>query len=252
MLAAEHITKAYGSGRTKTAAVKNVSLSLNPGELLVLVGESGSGKTTLSYLLAGIIAPDEGSILLDGKSIVPPARKKDRKICAAIQMVLQDGKSALDPRFSVYRSIAEPIQNLLHLPTRAERELVFSLMEQTDLPADFAKRKPAELSGGQQKRVSIARAIATSPQYLIYDEAVSGFDVLLRKKILDLIKKVHKQTKAATLMITHDMDVALYMADRIAVMRNGEIIEDRQYSGDPDCLTHPYSRLLLQEMDPFS
>ncbi len=252
MLAAEHVTKAYGSGRNRVFAVKDASLCLVPGELTVLVGESGSGKTSVSRILAGILAPTEGKVLLDGKSITPESRKKDRQLCAQIQVVLQDGKSALDPRFTVYRSIAEPVRNLLRLPKSAERDLVYSLMERTELPAELAGRRPAELSGGQQKRVCIARALASGPRYLIFDEAVSGLDVLLKEKILGLIRQIHRQTGAATLMITHDMDVALYMADRIAVMRSGEIVENRPCGGNPDCLTHPYSRLLLQQTDPFA
>ncbi len=252
MLIAEHVSKTYGNGFRAVPALKDATLSMTPGELCVVVGESGSGKTTLARIMAGIMTPTEGGVFLDGKSIAPPARKKDRSICAGIQMVLQDGKSALDPRYSVYRSIAEPIQNLLRLSKKKERELVFSLMERMELPSDLADRVPSELSGGQQKRVCIARALATGPRYLIFDEAVSGLDVLLREKILTLIRDVHKQTGAATLMITHDMDVAMYMADRIVVMQKGQIIEDRLYTGDPGCLTHPYSRRLLKAMDPFT
>ncbi len=252
MLIAEHVTKTYkGSGRA-TVAVKDTSLALMPGKLTVLVGESGSGKTTLCRMLAGITAPSVGNVLMDGRSVAPPARRKDRALCAAIQMVLQDGKSALDPRFSVYRSIAEPIRNLLHLPKAEENALVASLMERVELPAELRKRRATELSGGQLKRVCIARALATSPRYLIFDEATSGLDVLVKEKILALIRDVHAQSGAGTLMITHDMDVALYMADQIAVMRGGEIVENTPYTGNPACLTHPYSRLLLQKMDPYA
>ena len=252
MLVADHVTKEYGKDGKKIIAVKDADITLSPGELAVLVGESGCGKTTLSRMLAGIIAPSFGKVLLDGKSVAPPARKKNPDLCRKIQMVLQDGKSALDPRYSVYRSIAEPIRNLLHLSKKEEEERVSALMESVRLPEELAKRRPAELSGGQQKRVCIARALATNPQYLIFDEAVSGLDVLLKEQILKLIKEIHMQTKAATLMITHDMDVALYMADRILVMKDGEIVENKMFTGDTACLTHPYSRLLLAQMDPFA
>ncbi|MCR5089075.1 MAG: dipeptide/oligopeptide/nickel ABC transporter ATP-binding protein [Oscillospiraceae bacterium] len=252
MLSAEHVSKQYGAAGNAVYVVKDADLCLKQGELTVLVGESGSGKTTLSRILAGIIAPSEGRVLLDGKSITPPSRRRDRKLCAEIQMVLQDGKSALDPRFSVYRSIAEPIRNLLSVTKEEERRMVYSLMEEVQLSAELAERRPAELSGGQQKRVCIARALASSPRYLIFDEAVSGLDVLLKERILDLIRMIHRQSGAATLMITHDMDVALYMADRIAVMQQGVIVENQICSGSPDCLSHPYSRLLLQKMEPFS
>jgi len=130
VLIAEHVTKAYGQGKGAALAVKETDLRLAPGELTVLVGESGSGKTTLSRMLAGIIAPTKGAVLLDGRSIAPPARKKDRALCARIQMVLQDGKSALDPRFSVYRSIAEPIRNLLANEDFVRRADVAPLMKE--------------------------------------------------------------------------------------------------------------------------
>ncbi len=252
MLTAEHVSKIYGKGSESFYAVRDASVSLSPGKLTVIVGESGSGKTTLARIMAGIIKADEGSVSLDGKNAAPPARRRDRGICSQIQMVLQDGKSALDPRFTVYRSIAEPVRNILRLPKDEEQKLVYSLMERTELPRGLAGRRPAELSGGQQKRVCIARALATSPKYLIFDEAVSGLDVLLKEKILKLIEDIHRQTGAATLMITHDMDIALYMADRIIVMRDGLIVEDREYSGKSECFTHPYSKLLLRQMDPFA
>ena len=252
MLIAEHVTKTYRNGKSETTAVKDASLSLIPGELTVLVGQSGCGKTTLSRILAGIIPPTSGSVLLDGQSVVPPARRKNRQLNAEIQVVLQDAGSALDPHFSVYRSIAEPIRNLLHLSKAEEKARVTSLMERLRLPSALADRRPGELSGGQLKRVCIARALATAPRYLIFDEATSGLDVLVKETILDLIRELHRETGAATLMITHDMDAALYMADRIAVMLRGEIVENRPYTGDPGCLKHPWSRRLLEQMEPYA
>ena len=252
MLCAEHVSKYYTSGRHKIFALKDVSLSLEKGESIAVVGESGSGKSTLARLLTGITAPDEGDILLNGKSIVPPARKKDKSICAAIQLVLQDGKSALDPRFTVYKSIAEPLDNLSSLSKAGIKEKVFSLMERLELGPELEKRRSGQLSGGQQKRVCIARALATEPDYILFDEAVSGLDVLIRRKVLDLMREIHKESGSASVMITHDIEVALYLADRIVVMQKGQITEDCRKTSGTFSFAHPYTKLLLEKMQPFS
>ena len=122
-------------------------------------------------------------------------------------------------------------------------------MDQMELSREYLKRRPHELSGGEQKRVCIARAIAVSPKMIIFDEAVSGLDVLVRKNILDLLKRLHREQNAAYLFITHDMDVALYLADHILVMKDGSIVEQVHYEGNTEVFRHPYSRKLLASMD---
>ncbi len=250
MLEAKCLSKRYEKGASSGAqyAVKQVNFSLEDGSFCALVGESGSGKSTLARLLCGVLPPTEGSILLDGAPISCKQFYRNPQLRSKIQMVLQDGKSALDPRFSVYRSIAEPLRNLKHLSGAEERERVYGLMEELELPVTLAQRKAYELSGGQQKRVCIARALAAEPEIIIFDEAVSGLDVLLQKNVLDLLKRLHAQFSMSCLFITHDMDAALYLADRVMVMQNGVIVEDRHFSGDADCFTHPYSRLLLSSV----
>lgn len=253
MIEVKHLWKQYGdqkigAAENATYAVRDVSLTLNPGEFCALVGESGSGKSTLAHLLCGLIPPTKGDILLDGASIAPTGRRRDRGLCARVQMVLQDGKSALDPRFTVYRSIAEPLRNLKHMSKDQEQARVLQLMDDMELPHTLQNHKAHQLSGGQQKRVCIARAIAAEPEIIVFDEAVSGLDVLVRKNILTLLKRLHHARRATYLFITHDMDVALYLADRILVMQEGVIVEDRQFTGDINCFTHPYSRLLLSSI----
>ena len=252
MLRAEHVSKYYRNGRRRTAAVQDVSIAVEPGEFVALIGESGCGKSTLARLLTGILIPDEGAVILDGRQISPAARKKDKRIAAAVQLVLQHGKSALDPRFSVEKSIAEPLEMLTSLSKQEIREKTAGLMRRLGLESELAGRKPRTLSGGQQKRVCLARALATEPQYLVFDEVVSGLDVLVRKQVLELIREIRKQSGAGCVFITHDMDVALFLADRIAVMKDGRIVEDRKYTGDPACFTHPYTRELLEKRDPFA
>lgn len=255
MLEAKALRKNYSvsnkkKGKRSIHAVDGVDLVLRDGESYALVGESGSGKSTLSRLLMGLIPPTSGDVLLDGKSLFSLRGRESKKRFRRMQMVLQDGKSALDPRFTVYDSIAEPIRNLLHVSRRRETEKIEALMRQMDLPHTLLHRRAHELSGGQQKRVCIARAIAVSPQLLIFDEAVSGLDVVVRKSILELLKKLQAERGYTYLFITHDIDVALYIAENIMVMKEGKIIESVHCAGNTGCFRHPYSRLLVDSLLP--
>lgn len=243
MLEVKDLNKTY---RTMDAVI-DVSFKLEDGASYALVGESGCGKSTLSKLIMGLLAPTNGEILLDGSNIFH-SKKTDKKLYKKIQLILQDGKSSLDPHFTVYDSIAEPIRNLLSVSRSREKEMVFDLMKRMELDLSLLKRRPGELSGGQQKRVCIARAISVSPGILIFDEAVSGLDVIVRKNILQLLKKIQKEQRCTYLFITHDIDVALYIADHIFVMKNGSIVDEADYSGDLTGFTHPYSKLLLESI----
>lgn len=253
MLEARNVCKSFPSQHDKNQqvrAVNGVNFTLRKGELCALVGESGSGKSTLSRLLTGLIPPTAGDILLDGESIAANGRRRSKMLCSKIQLVLQDGKSSLDPQLTIYESIAEPIRNLKKCSKSEEQKMIQTLAEDMELPAECLHRKPSELSGGQQKRVCMARALAAQPEIIIFDEAVSGLDVLVRKSILDLLKRLHQARDVAYLFITHDIDVALYMADRIIVMKDGAIVEQVSYCGNTDCFTHPYSQVLLHAMVP--
>ncbi len=156
------------------------------------------------------------------------------------------GKSALDPHFTVYQAIAEPIRNLLNIPKEKERARIFELLDRMGMPKETANRKTGELSGGQQKRVGIARALAVSPRYIVFDESISGLDVILRKSILELLKRVQEEEQCCYLFITHEIDAALYLADEIHVMQNGKLIESRQWNGDLKIFQNPYTKQLLR------
>lgn len=230
MLEAKNVSKIYKvrdkSGREKIIySVNGVDIKLENRDFSVLVGESGSGKSTLSRLLMGLIQPTSGEILLDGDVVTPGKRRKPREIYKKLQLVLQDSRSALDPRFTVYQSIGEPMRNLLGLSGAEEKQRILWLMEKMELPEELLTRKPYELSGGQQKRVCIARALAAEPEVIIFDEAVTGLDVIVRKRILDLLKQIHREQEISFLFITHDMDVAYYLAKKIFVMNQGKIVE---------------------------
>lgn len=156
------------------------------------------------------------------------------------------GKSALDPHFTVYQAIAEPIRNLLNIPKEKERARIFELLDRMGMPKETANKKTGELSGGQQKRIGIARALAVSPRYIVFDESISGLDVILRKSILELLKRVQEEEQCCYLFITHEIDAALYLADEIHVMQNGKLIESRQWNGDLKIFQNPYTKQLLR------
>ena len=225
MLKAENVMKKYGS----QTAVNGVSLELEDNAVTVIVGESGSGKSTLARILSLIEKPDSGRILLDDSGTDLISVKTDRRL---IQLVMQDAASSLDPHQSARQVIDEPLKLLMNLNRSQRTKRTDELCDMVQFPRDKLNNKVTELSGGQQKRLCIARAIAAEPQYIIFDEAFSGLDVTLRRCILTMLKKLRADLKTAFLIITHDLDTAMFMADRIYVMRSGNIIEtlDRPHS----------------------
>lgn len=246
MLEIKNLTKTYRMhGAGCCDAVSNVSFSLPEQGICALVGESGCGKSTLARLLTGLEAPSSGEVLLDGKPL-SRKRKADRlHLAAAIQLVLQDGKSSMNPRFTAYETIAEPLRNLFSLSKPEEKERVETLLERMELPQSTARKKTAELSGGQQKRVCIARALAAAPRYILFDESLSGLDVILRKAILELLIKMQREENCAYLFITHEMEVALYLSDQIFVMKDGAMVESCLWNKDITVFQHPYTKQLL-------
>lgn len=227
-------------------AVSDVSLTLEEHRIYALVGESGCGKSTLSRLILGLEAPTSGRVLLDGAPVSRKGKAGRIQTAKAVQLVLQDGASSLDPHFTVYQAIAEPIRNILHLSKEKEEAKVYELLDRMELPQEAAKKKTVELSGGQQKRVGIARALAISPRYIVFDESISGLDVILRKRILELLKSVQEEERCSYLFITHEIDAALYLADEIHVMQNGKLIESCSWDGDLDVFQNPYTNQLLK------
>lgn len=205
MLEIKNLTKQYAS----ICAVNDVSLTIEQGESLGLVGESGSGKTTLARLILKLIEPDSGSITYNNISDI-------RREC---QIVFQDPQTSLNPRIRVGDAIAEPMK--LHGIAGS----VEALLEMVKLPAEYASRYPHALSGGERQRVGIARALASQPKFLILDEPVSALDVAIQVDILQLLKKIKDELKLTYLFIAHDLNVIGYMCDRIAVMKEGKLIE---------------------------
>lgn len=163
-----------------------------------------------------------------------------------VQIIQQNSASALDPKIPVGKSIEEPLHCFFHMEKEKRRERCRNLMELCNLSRDYYTRLPSELSGGEQKRVAIARALAVEPQCLIFDEATNGFDLPLRKKIIDEIIDLQQQLGFTLIFITHDMELAVVVADEIFVMRNSNLVERAAFSGDYSVFHDPYSRMLLE------
>ncbi|HEV2141419.1 MAG TPA: ABC transporter ATP-binding protein [Candidatus Dormibacteraeota bacterium] len=224
-------------------AVDNVSVSLEGGKVTALVGESGAGKTTVGRLLAKIVKPDGGSILVDGK---PAPAGRPRSYAATVQMVFQDPFASLNPVHRVRHHLVRPLQ-IHHLGGGNVDSVVDGLLGRVALkpPAQFAAKFPHELSGGQRQRVAIARALAVRPRVLIADEPVSMLDVSIRLGILNLLGDLRDEERLAILYVTHDIASARYLADTIAVMYAGQLVEVAPSADLTDSPAHPYTQLLL-------
>ena len=232
-------------GGRRLMAVDGVTLDVAAGETLALVGESGSGKSTVARCIVRLIEPSGGDVTIDGKSILPLQPKRLAGIYRRIQMVFQDPNASLNPRMNVRQVLDEPLRLHLDLP-RAERAArVRELVEMVGLTVAHLDRYPHELSGGQRQRVGIARAIAVSPDIVILDEPTSSLDVSVRGQILDLLLGLQRRLNLAYLFISHDLQVVQHVADRVAVMYLGSIVEIGPTADVFRNPKHPYTRALL-------
>ena len=225
------------------AAVTQAALTLDRGETLALVGESGSGKSTLGRALLRLQTSEAGSsIRFDGRELTTLSQRELKPQRRRLQVVFQDPYASLDPRQRVAQILAEPLR--IHaLPY--DRARLAALLTAVELPAEALDRYPHEFSGGQRQRIALARALATEPELLICDEAVSALDALVRTQVLALLHRLRQERGLALLFITHDLDVAAALADRIAVMQGGRIVEQgaaAQVFASPQ---HAYTRSLL-------
>jgi oligopeptide transport system ATP-binding protein len=229
-------------------AVDGVDFQLFPGETLALVGESGCGKSTLAKALVGLNPITSGRALFEGEPITGISRQAMRRFRSQLQLIFQDPYASLNPRFTIAETLAEPL--LLH--GKANRQnvdaKVHDLLEQVGLDSQLALRYPHEFSGGQRQRISIARALAVEPKLLLCDEVTSALDVSIQAQILDLLRSIQQARGLAFLFITHDLGVVRYIAQRVAVMYVGQIVELRDTESLFESPAHPYTKALLSSI----
>ena len=224
-------------------AVQGVDFDVRAGETLALVGESGSGKSTIARLILQLVQPDSGSIELDGTSLIGLRRDELRKMRRRLQMIFQDPYGSLDPTLSIHDILSEPIR--VHFGGRAAPGKLEKLLSDVGLPASFLGRMPHALSGGQRQRVAIARALAVEPEFLVCDEIVSALDVSTRAQILNLTRSLQRERGVSMLFITHDLATVPYIAQRVAVIYLGKIVEEGSVAQVFSRPAHPYTRALL-------
>lgn len=231
-------------------AVDGVSFKLDRGEILGLAGESGSGKSTLSFTLLRHYQPRDGRISFDGVDVLTLKKKDLKAFRKSVQLVFQDPYQSLNPRFTVYQAVAEPLAIHGVRDPREKTGRTLSALRSAGLlpPEDFLRRYPHELSGGQRQRVAIARAIVLNPRLLIADEPVSMLDVSVRASILNLFKEFAKNQGVGILYVSHDLGTIRYICDRAAIMYLGRIVEigpTADVIRDP---SHPYTRALINSV----
>ncbi|WP_319381530.1 ABC transporter ATP-binding protein [Thiomicrorhabdus sp.] len=239
-----NLGKLWGGQRYSIPAVQKVSLEVVQGETLGLVGESGSGKSTLARMIAGLEKPDQGNVFLNGVEI-SGKRTLAKHWRRKVQMVFQNPYDALDPMQRIGRAIIEPLDNFEPLERSVERDRVSEVLQEVGLPSRVMDAYPHQLSGGERQRVCIARSLIVKPELLICDEAVSALDKSIQSQVLSLLKRLKERHGLSMLFISHDLAAVNGICDRIAVMKNGEVVEvgDReQMLGNPQ---HPYTRTLI-------
>jgi oligopeptide/dipeptide ABC transporter ATP-binding protein len=237
----------FGRPTSWFSAVDDVSVDIRRGETLALVGESGSGKSTLARLILRLIPASGGSVRFEGKDVLALSARELRAFRQQAQIIFQDPFDSLDPRFKASAVVEEGMDHL-GLSRSERQKRIAEVLNLVHLPADAALRFPHEFSGGQRQRLSIARALAVNPSFIIADEPVSALDVSMQSQILNLMRELQERLGLTYLFISHDMSVVRHMADRVAVMYLGRVVEIAPADELFDNSLHPYTQALLSSV----
>ena len=251
ILRVENISKTY---KIRTAfsyvkgyveALKNISFNIKEAQTLTLIGESGSGKSTLALIVAGLLKPDKGSLFFEDKNLLS-FYKEAKTARRMIQIIFQDPYNTLNPRFRVYDTLKDVLQIHRIVPSKKRKDEIVKTLESVGLSSDYIYKYPRQLSGGERQRVAIARAIILKPHLLICDEPTSNLDLSIQAQILNLLLKIKKDNNLTLLFITHDINIASFISDRIIVLYRGRIVEQ---GSKEEILFNPqadYTRSLLE------
>jgi peptide/nickel transport system ATP-binding protein len=236
-----------GLPRQRTQAVRDLSFTLAKGSTLALVGESGCGKSTVARLLVGLLAPTQGQVRFDGQDLQAALRSANApQLRRRMQMIFQDPYASLNPRWRVGRIVAEPL-DLMHMagPAHERHARVAALLESVGLAAADMSKFPHQFSGGQRQRVSIARALATEPEFIVCDEPTSALDVSVQAQVLNLMRDLQQRRGLTYLFISHNLAVVRHMADEVGVMYLGSLVEWAPKATLFRSPRHPYTRMLM-------
>ena len=245
LLDVRHLKKYFKSPRGSVHAVDDVNFTIERGKTLGVVGESGCGKSTLGRCILRLIEPSSGEVYFEGKDLVQLDAKELKALRRDMQIVFQDPYSSLNPSFTIYQSLADPLSHFGIKNKEEQRKLIGDLLEAVNMRRDYMDRYPHEFSGGQRQRVGIARALLVNPEMVVCDEAVSALDVSIQAQVLNLLMQLKEERNLTYIFITHNLSVVEYISDRIAVMYLGRIVELSETSQIFDHTMHPYTEALL-------
>lgn len=250
-LEVKDITAGYGKIKNGTPAItvlRDVNVSIERGHTFGVIGESGCGKSTLARVMAGLLPATHGQVLLDGQILKSALAKRSRKELQKIQFVFQMADTALNPRQRIDHILGRPLAFYLGLKGAEKRRRIGELLDMVELPQDFAGRYPEELSGGQKQRVNLARALAAEPEVLLCDEVISALDSIVGANVIELLKRLRKQTGVSFVFISHDLSTVASFADAIVVLYAGRVVEQGSVDRVLSPPYHPYTRLLISSV----